>query len=354
MSKGGKNNNNGYVYAPPTVQSSNTATTSNQYIPQWLTNASQFGVTNAQNLINSGTPQYNAPLAVGMSGDQTAAGNLIRDSVGAYQPYYDDASGAIKSSFTPNDPKTLAYGLSGIGQYMSPYVDRVVNSVTDLSKRNLDNALTQTADKAIAAKAFGGSRHGVQEGVATAENNLNTNNLISNLLSSGYDKATNFLGQDVQTQNSMAQLNKQNALAGGQALSNLGTANRAANTADINNLLTYGGLEQQTGQNAADKLYNYFQYQNEYPLKAQQVYNQTVSTAPHNTSQSGTSSTNSIGFAPQQQSSSSPLSTALGLGLGGLSLFGGGAASPIAGLLSVGSGLAGYKGPFPSSYNKVQ
>jgi hypothetical protein len=158
----------------------------------------------------------------------------------------------------------------------------------------------------------------------------------------------------VQAQNQAAQQNNANALAGGQALSNLGTANRAANTADINNLLTYGGLEQQTGQNAADKLYNYFQYQNEYPLKAQQVYNDTVSRAPHNTSQSGTSSTNSIGFAPQQQSSSSPLSTALGLGLGGLSLFGGGAASPIAGLLSVGSGLAGYKGPFSWMNNKVQ
>ncbi len=320
MSKGGENNNNGYVYAPPTVQSSNTATTSNQYIPQWLTDASQFGVQNAQNIVKQGTPQYNGPLAVGMAGDQTAAGNLIRNNVGAYQPYYDDASSAIKSSFTPNDPKTLAYGLSGIGQYMNPYVGRVVNSVTDLSKRNLDNALTQTADKAIAAKAFGGSRHGVQEGVATAENNLNTNNLIANLLSSGYDKATNFLGQDVQTQNSMAQLNKQNALAGGQALSNLGTANRAANTADINNLLTYGGLEQQTGQNAADKLYNYFQYQNQYPLQAQQVYNQTVSTAPHDTSQSGTSSTNSIGLAPQQQATSNPLMGGLGGALAGAKL----------------------------------
>lgn len=317
MSKGGKNNNNGYVYAPPTVQSSNTATTSNQYIPQWLTNASQFGVTNAQNLINSGTPQYNAPLAVGMSGDQMAAGSLIRNNVGAYQPYFDDASGAIKSSFTPNDPKTLAYGLSGIGQYMDPYIDRVVNSVSDISKSNLSNALKQTDDQAIAAKAFGGSRHGIQEGVATAQNNRDTNNLIANLLSSGYNQATNFLGQDVQTQNSMAQLNRQNALAGGQALSNLGTANRAANTADINNLLTYGGLEQQTGQSALDKLYGLWQFQTQYPLQAQQVYNQTVSSAPHDKSSTGTSSTSSIGWAPVQQQTSSPLMTGLGGAMAG-------------------------------------
>ena len=90
---------------------------------------------------------------------------------------------------------------------MNPYIDKVVNSVSDISKRNLDSALTQTADQALAAKAFGGSRHGVQEGVATAQNNLNTDNMIANLLSSGYNNAVNFLGQDIQTQNNMQQLN---------------------------------------------------------------------------------------------------------------------------------------------------
>ena len=319
MSKGGGGGGANY-YPMPTIQASNSATSSSTTIPQWLTDASQFGVQNAQNIVRQGTPQYNGPLAVGMAGDQTAAGNLIRNSVGAYQPYYDNAQGAINNSMTQLNPNTLANGLSGIGQYMNPYIDNVVNSVQDFSRQNLDSALTQTADKALAAKAFGGSRHGVQEGVATAQNNLNTNNLIANLLSSGYNQATNMLGTDVQAQNQAAQQNNANALAGGQALSNLGTANRAANTADINNLLTYGGLEQQTGQNAADKLYNYFQYQNQYPLQAQQVYNQTVSAAPHNTSQSGTSGTNSIGWAPQQQASSNPLMGGLGGAMAGAKL----------------------------------
>lgn len=318
MSKGGGGGAN--YYPMPTVQASNSATSSSTSIPQWLTDASQFGVQNAQNIVRQGTPQYNGPLAAGMAGDQTAAGNLIRNSVGAYQPYYDNAQGAINNSMTQLNPNTLANGLSGIGQYMNPYIDNVVNSVQDFSRQNLDSALTQTADKALAARAFGGSRHGVQEGVATAQNNLNTNNLIANLLSSGYNQATNMLGTDVQAQNQAAQQNNANALAGGQALSNLGTANRAANTSDINNLLTYGGLEQQTGQNAADKLYNYFQYQNQYPLQAQQVYNQTVSAAPHNTSQSGTSGTTSIGWAPQQQATSSPLMGGLGGAMAGAKL----------------------------------
>jgi hypothetical protein len=338
MSKGGGGGAN--YYPMPTIQASNSATSSSTNIPQWLTDASQFGVQNAQNIVKQGTPQYNGPLAVGMAGDQVAAGNLIRNSVGAYQPYYDAASGAINNSMTRLQPQTLANGLSGISQYMNPYIDNVVNSVNDISRQNLDRSLTQTADQALAAKAFGGSRHGVQEGVATAQNNLNTNNLIANLLSSGYNQATNMLGTDVQAQNQAAQQNNANALAGGQALSNLGTANRAANTADINNLLTYGGIEQQTGQNAADKLYNYFQYQNEYPLKAQQVYNQTVSTAPHSTSSTGSSSTNSVGWAPQQQATSNPLMGGLGGALAGAQL---GSIFPGigTGLGAVGGGLLG-------------
>jgi len=318
VSKGGGGGGN--YYPMPTIQASNSATSSSTNIPQWLTDASQFGVQNAQNIVKQGTPQYGGPLAVGMASDQTAAGNLIRNSVGAYQPYYDNAQDAINNSMTRLQPNTLANGLSGISQYMNPYIDNVVNSVSDISQRNLDRALTQTADQALAAKAFGGSRHGVQEGVATAQNNRNTNDLIANLLSSGYNQATNMLGTDVQAQNLAAQQNNANALSGGQALSNLGTANRAANTADINNLLTYGGLEQQTGQNAADKLYNYFQYQTQYPLQAQQMYNQTVSAAPHSTSSTGSSSTNSVGWAPQQQATSNPLMGGLGGALAGAKL----------------------------------
>jgi hypothetical protein len=136
-------------------------------------------------------------------------------------------------------------------------------------------------------------------------------------------------------------------LAGGQAMANLGTTARGANAADINNLLTFGSLDQQTLQGALDKNLALWQYQNQFPLQAQQVYNQTVSTAPHNKSSTGSTNTTSVSMAPQQQTSSSPLMQGLGLGLGGLSLLGSGGLS---GLGSIGLGLLGAS-PFPSSYS---
>jgi hypothetical protein len=338
MSKGGGGGAN--YYPMPTIQASNSATSSSTNIPQWLTDASQFGVQNAQNIINQGTPQYNGPLSAGLSNSQTAAGNLIQNSIGQSQPYFNAANNAINNSMNTLNPQTLANGLSGISQYMNPYIDNVVNSVNDFSKQNLDKALTQTADQALAARAFGGSRHGIQEGVATAQNNLNTNNLLANLLSSGYNQATNMLGTDVQAQNQAAQQNNANALAGGQALSNLGMTNQTANNNNINNLLTYGNLEQQTNQNALTNAYNYWQYQNQYPLQAQQVYNQTVSSAPHSTSSTGSSSTNSIGWAPQQQATSNPLMGGLGGAMAGGQV--GSYFGPAgAGIGAVGGGLLG-------------
>ena len=50
---------NEWMYMLPALQqsNSNTTTTQKNTIPQWLTDASQYGVNNAQNILAAGTPQ---------------------------------------------------------------------------------------------------------------------------------------------------------------------------------------------------------------------------------------------------------------------------------------------------------
>lgn len=338
MSGGGGGNS--YQYLPmATSNNSNTSTT----IPAWLSNASQKGVSAATSLLNNPGQAYSGQLTAGLNGDQFAAGDMVRNSVGQYQPYYDAATGLTSyasTSAAPNvNAQTFANGLSNIGNYMNPYISNVVDSVSALGQRNLKNALTQTGDQAISANAFGGSRHGVQEGVATAENNLNTNNLLANLLSSGYTQATNFLGQDINNNLTAQQANQANSnnalnrmLAGGNQLAGIGTANQAATDTGINNLMNFGLLQQQTEQNADTNNYNEFLRQQNLPYQALQAYNQTIGTAPHDTNQNTSSS--GFQYSPVQTASSSPLSTGLGIGLSGLSLFGG-QYSPVNGLLNM-------------------
>lgn len=343
MSKGGSS-----TYSQPTYTSGTSNTSS--AIPSWLTAASRAGISAATNLLNNPGSAYTGELTAGLTADQTNAGDMIRNSVGAYQPWFDSArsyTNAGTGAGPQITPETYKNGLAGIGDYMNPYIQNVVNSVSEIGQQNLGRALNQTADQALSAGAFGGSRHGVQEGVATAQNNMNTNNLISNLLNQGYSNATNLLGQDI-SNNMQAQGANQSAydrymnrlLSAGTNMANIGTANRAANVADINNLMQYGSLEQNTTGAADTAKYNEFLRMQGLPYNALSAYGSIVGSAPHSTS--GTTNTFGWSMAPQPSSSSSPLMSALGLGMTGLSLFNPGTAGisaigNIAGLLNGGT-----------------
>jgi hypothetical protein len=333
-------------------------------IPQWLEDASRAGVGSAQNLLSQPTQAYGGDLTAGLNQYQTQAGNMFQNAVDQFSPYFDQAKSTIQSGLqaAPQiQAQSLKNGLSGISDYMNPYIQNVVNSVQDFSRQNLDQSLKQTADQAIAARAFGGSRHGVQEGVATAQNNLNTNNLVANLLNSGYGQATNMLSQDVQNNLTAQQGNQSsfqnylnNLLSGGGAIANLGTAAQNSLNTGIGNLLNFGNLAQGTEQNANTAAYNEWMRQQGVPLQLQQLYNQTLSAAPHSTAQSnvgnqyqntnqnttgtstgqsntnstmsgtssGNSNTNSSGWSmsPVQQQSSNPIMTGIGglMGIGSL------------------------------------
>lgn len=418
MSKGGSNN----LQWVPTVTNQQTSTNTNQntntqqqsqtnqsassaanglssnvggssglslnQIPVWLEQASQAGVQNAANLLNQGVTPYAGELTAGLNNVQNAAGNAYQNLVGSAQPYYDAAGNAISGSMQQGpqvSAQTYANGLQNIGNYMNPYINNVVNSVSNIGQQNLNNALNQTHDQAISANAFGGSRQGVEEGVATAQNNLNTNNLIANLLDSGYNQATSLLGADI-SNNLTSQQNNQNAyqnymanlLNGGNALSNLGSTSANTLASQLGNVMNYGN-QQQTTQQAADTAgYNNYQYLNNMPQQLQALYNSTVSSAPHSTTQAtsgtqyangatsqtgsqqgqsnttgssqsnttGSSNSNTSGTSMQQQQMpvSNPLMTGLGLaaGLGGMYMSGGssGFGGLLSGLLGGGAGMS--------------
>lgn len=382
-------------------------------IPVWLENAAQSGIGAAQGLLNNPGQSYGGPLTAGLNDIQQQAGNLYQNSVDQFSPYFDQAKQTIQSglqSAPQINAQTLKNGLSGISDYMNPYINNVVDNISKIGQQNLDNALNQTHDQAIASKAFGGSRQGVQEGVATAQNNLNTNNLIANTLNQGYNNATNMLSQDVQNNLGAQQSNQNsyqnylnNLLSGGGAIANLGTSAQNSLNAGIGNLLNYGNLAQTTNQNANTAAYNEWMRQQNLPYQAQQLYNSSVSSAPHSTAQTSTSNqtssntqnqisnaiqnaisqalsnqsnqttqvgqqnatgntsntsntnmtgnttgntnTNSSGFSmmPVQQTSSSPIMQGIGglMGLGSLFASPAGGTSAIGGMGSALSGLAG-------------
>jgi hypothetical protein len=122
-------------------------------------------------------------------------------------------------------------------------------------------------------------------------------------------------------------------------MSELGAANRAANTADINNLMQFGSMQQQTQAAQDQAAYQEFLRQQGLPYQALQAYNQTLSTSPHDK----TTSTSGTEMAPIQQQKSDPLMAALGLGATALGAYFGGPAGASAGSSLAGSLFGGNK-----------
>ena len=349
----GKSSGNNMQWVP-TISSQNS--TSENRIPEWLTAASQRGVNAATDLLNNPGQAYTGELTAGMNDIQNAVGIGLGNLVGQAAPFFNAAGNAISGGMqAPMEVVSGTYknGLQGISDYMNPYIDNVVNNVSDLSQRNLDRALTQTADQALSAKAFGGSRHGVQEGVATAQNNRNTNDLIANLLNTGYNNAANLLGQDIGNTLTADRSNQgafqnwmQNLLSGGNSLAKLGIDQQNTNTAALQNVMSFGNQVQQTQQNADTAKYNEYLRMQNLPYQALQAYNTTVQGAPKSTSSSTSSSGQS--FQQQQMPSSNPLMTGLGLAAGIGSMFVPGGQGLGLGLLgnSIGGLFGGNSNPY--------
>lgn len=336
MSKGGGNN----MQWVPTISSNNS--TSENKIPEWLTAASQRGIGAATDLLNNPGQTYTGELTAGMNDIQNAVGVGLGNLVGQAAPYFNAAGNAISGGMqAPMEVVSGTYknGLQGISDYMNPYIDTVVDSVSDISRSNLNNALQQTNDQALSAKAFGGSRHGIREGVATAQNNRDTNNIIANLLNTGYNNATNLMGQDISNTLTADRSNQgafqnwmSNLLTGGNSLAKLGMDQQNTNTAALQNVMNYGNQVQQTQQNADTAKYNEYLRMQNLPYQALQAYNQTVQGAPKSTSSS--TATSGQSYQQQQMPSSNPLLTGLGLAAGVGSMF-------IPGGQGVGLGLLG-------------
>ncbi len=120
-----------------------------------------------------------------------------------------------------------------IGQFLNPYQSYVTNEIA----RQGQMMQNQIGADAIGAGAFGGGREGVQQ----AELQGRTLSAMGQAQAQGFQTA---LGA--------AQTQRQQQLAGGQALGQLGAQQQAMSLADINAQMQAGALQRGIGQQALD------------------------------------------------------------------------------------------------------
>lgn len=205
----------------------------------------------------------NAALTPGYAGNMSAANSAIKNSLDPANAALSQATDVARQG-TTYKPRSFLEG--DISAYMNPYLAEVESRALDNQSRAFQNNLNSISANAVSAGAFGGSRQGIAEGVASAENARAMGDLSAQLRAQGFDTASGLLQNDIaremqgeQMRQAAGQQLAQNAALGSQIGINTGQA--------LGNL---SALDQQTRNQVANTLANIAQSQQNTSLQAGQ------------------------------------------------------------------------------------
>jgi hypothetical protein len=140
-------------------------------------------------------------------------GNTNQLQQGFQQQVYGPSQGLL-GNYTSQGPATAQGVAAGAQQLMSPYTSAVIDPANQLMQQQLAQNLHTIGAGANQAGAFGGSRQGVQEGIAQSQAALGSEKYLGDLLNNQWNNATG-ISRDVAMQAG------QQGLASNTALANL-------------------------------------------------------------------------------------------------------------------------------------
>jgi hypothetical protein len=232
---------------------------------------------------------------------------------------------ALNTQYDPTNYQSQSItGGNALQQYMSPYMQNVVDIQQREAQRNADIAATQQQAQATKAGAFGGSRDAIMRAEAARNLAIQKGDIQATGLQGAYQQAMNQFNQEQQQRQQAAQLGEQSRQYGaGLGLQGLQTAMTGANTLntigqtqfgqqkDINALQNqYGGQQQQQMNTILGNQYQDFLNRQNQPYKQLGFMSDIIRGAP--LSQLG-----STMYAPPPSTAQTVAS--LGLGAAGLS-----------------------------------
>jgi len=245
-----------------------TTQTSTQSKPQYVQNAQQQLVGQAQQVASTPYQPYTGQLVAPLNSTQTGATSSLANLQNAVSPYLNQAQSMYTSASQPISVNPLTS--SSISQYESPYQQDVINST--MAQLQNQDAQQQTAlqGNAIASGAWGGDRAGVAQAQLAGQQALANNSTLANLNNQNYTQAlqTAQNQQNLQLQQGLG--NAYTALQGASGLANLGSLTGSLGINTANSLFNMGTTGQQTAQNADTANYQQYLNQQQYPFQTTQ------------------------------------------------------------------------------------
>lgn len=237
--------------------------------------------------------QLTGPQQAGIQGTMNAAGqaqpyfqaatNQLLGAQGSAQPLMSQAQSLARGSARDVNPGELQ-----TQQYMSPYIQNVVEAQRGLTQRQQEAQMSGAMGQAIRSGAYGGDRAGIAAANLGREQQLAQAGILSPLLQQGYGQALQTaqqqqgLGLSAEQANRAAQAQTAQLLGGlgaqqygmgaqtSQALAGLGTGAQGAALQGAQAQMGAGQMAQQTEQAGLQALYNQFLQQQSYPFQVAQ------------------------------------------------------------------------------------
>lgn len=221
-------------------QPSHTTQTTRVELPEWVEEASEDNYNFAKSITGRPYNPYKGQTVAGTSQTTKDAYDFFRDTMGQGAP------DRMRASELANK---AAGGILGLDRsaYMNPFTAEVEENALRNLDRQREISLMANSDKARAASAFGGSRHGVVDAITNAEATRSAGDLSAELRKAGFDTASGLMQQDIG-----------NMFTGAGALLGGAESGDKKRLADFSALLGIGGQEQAQTQRELDDQYRRF------------------------------------------------------------------------------------------------
>jgi hypothetical protein len=330
MSKGGK------TQAAPPVTTTTPAqtTTTRQVLDPAIRGAFLGNLSNAQNVAaNLGVRQFAGFDPLYQQGERMAL-----DVAGGSGSQELDQAIAATGGLTGYMPERIGFDQGMVQQYYNPFEQQVIDTTLADIERQRQMSTQNLGERATAARAFGGSRQGVAEGVMAGEFGRTAAQTAAGLRQSGYQSSLDRAMQQQQLNQAAGLQGALFRLGASQQQAGLGQARTAADYQAAQTAMGLGGSRQQLEQQRMDAARNLELERLGINQSALGMLSPTMGATQIGTTSGGTSTTQGYTTTPYQNVGAG----LLGGALAGGQLFGaGGALAGLGGLGAAGGAGAG-------------
>lgn len=274
-------------------------------LPEWVEAASQSNYQFAQEVANRPYEAYGGKTVAPFSYPTTTAIQSLKGLDDLFK-FYPEAASLYRQLGQYQSGGIGAQGVAAgsipgmdVNAYLNPYIDNVERYAIDNAERSGRMALRDIDIDATKRGAFGGTRQGVERGVAGSEAIRKVGELSAGLRKEGYDTATGLMTSDLnrrlQADTTSATLNLQGQIANEEARAKA-AAIRASGAegimsaadkslgAKIQRLAQYlgvGGMVQQQQQRVYDDKAGKWQERRDYPLEQLNILLSSLGMSPY-------------------------------------------------------------------------